>query len=192
MYAAVILAGGKSRRMGRDKLVLPQGGSTVLGTAVTRFSERFDKIYLSVDTPERYPDIAAEHVCDIYPGCGPMAGLHAALSRFEGEGVFLAAADLPFSDPAAAVRMIELCGGHEICVMRDEAGRFEPLFGYYKRSVLPEAARILASGGRAMTLLLSACDTLVITPAELSLGVDVNMLANMNRPEDYDALLGGR
>ena len=43
MACAVLLAGGKSRRMGRDKLSLPQNGTTVLQSAVKRFSEKFEK-----------------------------------------------------------------------------------------------------------------------------------------------------
>jgi len=191
MATAVLLAGGKSRRMGRDKLMLPQDGSTVLATAVRRFSEKFDRVLLSVDRPDRYPDLPAEHVADIYAGCGPLAGLHAALAAAEGEGVFLAAADLPFSDPETALKMIALCGEHEICVTRDACGRFEPLFGYYGPTVLAKAERILASGGRAMTELFDAADTLVLTAEALGLAPGGRMLANMNRPEDYSELLGG-
>ena len=52
---AVILAGGKSRRMGRDKLSLPQGNTTVLNAAVERFSAVFDRVYISVRDRGRYP-----------------------------------------------------------------------------------------------------------------------------------------
>ena len=191
MYAALILAGGRSRRMGRDKLMLPQDGSTVLGTAVRRFSEKFSRVLLSVDRAGRYPEIPVPHIADKFPGCGPLAGLHAGLEAAGEEGVFLAAADLPFSDPETALRMIELCGEHEICVIRDERGRFEPLFGCYRISVLPKAEELLASGKRAMTDLFEISDTLVIAASELGIREGSRMLANMNRPEDYKKLLGG-
>ena len=192
VYAALILAGGRSRRMGRDKLMLPQEGTTVLEATVRRFSEKFDRVLLSVDRPDRYPDIAVTHVTDMFPGCGPLAGLHAGLKAAGGEGVFLAAADLPFSDPETALRMIELRGGHEICVMRDERGRFEPLFAWYGIAVLPEAEKLLASGKRAMTELFETADVLTVSAAELGIPEGSRMLANMNRPEDYEELIGHR
>ena len=191
MYAALILAGGRSRRMGRDKLMLPQDGSTVLETAVRRFSEKFSRVLLSVDRAGRYPDIPVPHVEDTFRGCGPLAGLHAGLKAAGEEGVFLAAADLPFSDPETALRMIELCGEHDICVMRDGKGRFEPLFGCYRISVLQKAEKLLASGKRAMTDLFEVSDTLVLSASELGIPEGSQMLANMNRPEDFSELLGG-
>jgi CTP:molybdopterin cytidylyltransferase MocA len=54
MTEAVILAGGKSRRMGQDKLALPQDGRTVLASAVSRFEKYFDAVYVSVNDIERY------------------------------------------------------------------------------------------------------------------------------------------
>ena len=70
VYAALILAGGRSRRMGRDKLMLPQEGTTVLEATVRRFSEKFDRVLLSVDRPDRYPDIAVTHVTDAVRSLG--------------------------------------------------------------------------------------------------------------------------
>ena len=192
VYTAIILAGGRSRRMGRDKLMLPQNGATVLETAVKRFSEKFDRVFLSVDRAGRYPDIPVPHVVDLFPACGPLAGLQAGLEAAGEDGVFLAAADLPFSDPETALRMIEVCGEHEICVMRDERGRFEPLFGWYAVSVLPRAEKLLESGKRAMTELFEVSDTLVLSAAELGIPEDSRMLANMNLPEDYEELIGRR
>ena len=194
MTTAVILAGGKSKRMGRDKLSLPQGETTVLASAVQRFSEKFDRVLLSVDTPERYPEIAVGHICDIFPDCGPLGGLHAALTALDDEkgGVFLAAADLPFSDPDAALRLMSFCGEHEICILRDENGRFEPLFGFYGGGLLGRVTELLENGRHAMTDLYDISDTLIASFSDIGADRDRKMLANMNRPEDFYALLGGK
>lgn len=189
MLKAVILAGGKSRRMGRDKLSLPQDGTTVLRSAVDRFSEYFDKVYISVNDVSRYPDISAEHIVDVYKGCGPMGGLHAALSEVSGEGIFLAAADLPFSDPKIALKMIELCGEHDICITTDRSGREEPLFGYYKKRILPEAEELLENGIYKMTALFARTDTLTVTPDEIGGLWNEKAFENMNYPEDFERLL---
>lgn len=189
MLEAVILAGGKSRRMGRDKLSLPQDGTTVLQAAVNRFSEFFDKVYISVDNISRYSDVSAWHIEDIYKGCGPMGGLHAALSEISGDGAFLAAADLPFSDPKIAIKMIELCGEHDICITADRSGRAEPLFGYYKKGVLPTVEMLLKNGIYKMTALFERTDTLKVTPDEIGVVWNEKAFENMNYPEDFERLL---
>lgn len=190
MSTAVILAGGKSSRMGRDKTQLLYRGQTLLAGAVERFSAVFDRVYLSVGDPEKYPDIAAERVVDIYPGCGPMAGLHAALLKTPDDGVFLAAADLPFSSPEAALRIIELCGGCASAVIVSSDGRFEPAFGYYTKALLPVIEAALGSGSYRMMQLFDALPCRKISPAELGMLWREDMLDNLNYPEDYTRLLG--
>ena len=191
MSTAVILAGGKSRRMGRDKLRLTYGGETLLALAVRRFSAVFDRVYLSVGDPEKYPEIDCERVVDLYPGCGPMAGLQAALRRTPDEGVFLAAADLPFADPLAAQRLISLCGDCAAALLLDEDGRFEPTFGYYKKELLPEAERLLAAGQYKMLALFDCASLRRVRREELGALWREGMLDNVNYPEDYERLIGG-
>ena len=192
MATVVLLAGGKSRRMGTDKLLLPQREGTVLDQAVRRFSAVFDRVCVSVAKADSYPEIRAEHVVDEYPGCGPMAGVHAGLKRCGDDGVFVAAADLPLSDPGAALRIIERCPADaEICVPTGPDGRPEPLFGYYRASVLPRAEELLRAGKYRMRDLLAACVTRFLTPEETEDILDAAGFANMNTPEDYRRLLGG-
>ncbi len=74
MSTAVVLAGGESRRMQRDKLALRFNGETLLASAVRRFSQSFDEVWLSVADPKKYGDIKAPRVADIYKGCARWAG----------------------------------------------------------------------------------------------------------------------
>ena len=190
MSTAVILAGGKSRRMGRDKLNLIYNGSTLLDAAVSRFSAVFDHVYVSVGSIDRYPEIGAERIVDEFPGCGPMAGLHAALRATPDDGVFLAAADLPFSDPKAAMRIIELCGSCDAAMITDAEGRFEPTFGYYRKTLLPVAEELLRAGRYKMMALFESHSIRTIDHSELGSLWHENMLDNINFPEDYARLQG--
>ena len=70
---AVILAGGRSRRMGRDKPELPFGDETLLRRAVRLYSGCFDRVYLSVSGGEKHVDAGVERIEDVFRGCGPMA-----------------------------------------------------------------------------------------------------------------------
>jgi len=188
MSTAVILAGGKSSRMGRDKTQLLYEGKTLLDGAIERFSALFDRVWVSVADPTKYPSLSAEQVADEFPGCGPLAGLHAALKKTPDEGVFLVAADLPFSDPRTALKMMELCGSCHAAILMGEDGRYEPAFAYYKKALLPAAEAALQAGRYKMTALLDGQLVRQISPTELGELWRPRLLDNINYPEDYQRI----
>ncbi len=183
----IILAGGQSRRMGRDKLSLPAAGETLLSRALRRYRAVFDKVLVSVAGPEKYPELGDARVFDRYPGAGPMAGLHAGLLR-AGEDVFLTGGDMPFSSPEKALMLASLAGEKDACVLTDGDGRWEPLFGFYRLSVLPRAEELLSSGRRSMGALLGSIALREVDLAELGEGPDSPLLRNVNVPADYEKL----
>ena len=191
--AVVILAGGKSRRMGRDKLKMSLGGHTLLETAANRFSDEFEDVFLSVADENKYPDIKARRIVDILPGAGPLSGLHAALTFASScgayNGVFLVAADLPFASTRAAKCIIELGRDREACVIKLHDGNLEPLFGYYGISLLPRCCDAILSGEYRVSEILRSADTRFIDPRELGEHWDEKMIININRPEDFDMAL---
>lgn len=192
MSTAVILAGGESRRMGRDKLTLSFGASSLLAAVTDRFKGVFDTVYLSVKEPDKYPEIRIPRLVDIYAGCGPMGGLHAGLLKTGDDGVFLTAADLPFADPLAALRIMELSGDSDICITTDSAERYEPLFGYYKKKVLPHVEHALSSGNYKIASLFEKVRLRIVSKEELGPFWREELLLNINYPEDYERLLRTR
>ncbi len=184
---AVILAGGKSRRMGRDKLLLPLSGERLLDRAVRRYGELFPRVLVSVSGPERYPELGDARVFDLFPGAGPLAGLHAGLLA-SGDDVFLTGADMPFSSPEKALQLISLCGEKEACVLTDGDGRWEPLFGFYRHSLLSRAEALLKEGQRRMASLLAQAGLREVSLEELGEEADSRLLLNVNNPEDYEKL----
>lgn len=190
MSTAVILAGGKSSRMKRDKLALRFGTSSLLASCVGRFSASFDTVYLSVGELSKYPEIEARRLVDIFKGCGPIAGLHAGLLGTEEEGVFLVAADLPYADPGAALRIMELSGDADVCITADSQSRYEPLFGFYRKTILPYVESALQSGDYKLSALLGKVKTRIVTKGELGSLYHDRLLININYPEDYERVTG--
>ena len=90
----VVLAGGASRRMGRDKAALPWTGSTLARRAAAVLAESCGEVVIA--GPSGLAPTGTETVADLYPGCGPLAGLHAGLERAGGRAIFALACDLPF------------------------------------------------------------------------------------------------
>jgi len=185
----VILAGGKSRRMGRDKLSLEIKGQTLLQSVLERFSKEFDSVYLSVADDLKYRDVAVPKIMDIYPGAGPLGGLHTALSNLPGDGVFLVAADLPNATPDAAMRVIELTGKRQAGAIMLLDEKMEPLFAFYSRSLLPECESAINLKDYRMTEILKNADTRFISPDEMGGLWNSKILFNINYPEDYLEIL---
>ena len=181
----IILAGGQSRRMGRDKLRLTLSGEALLERAVRRFSAGFPAVRVSTGSPERYPELGEKRIFDRYPGAGPLAGLEAAL-RETGGDVFLVGGDMPLASPEAAKKLIALCGEADACVLTDGDGRWEPLFGFYRQRILPEAEALLAEGKNSMAGLLKRINLREASLTEL--GETADLLRNLNNPEDYEKL----
>lgn len=137
----VILSGGQSRRMGRDKGDLRLGEHTLLERMAGGLTPLFDGIYVSVDRPGRYP--GCRELPDLRPGQGPLAGLETAFLRTGAEAVFLAAVDLPFAPPALASRVAAETREGDAVVIRRRDGAPEPLFALYRRSCLPAVSACL-------------------------------------------------
>ena len=96
--SAVILCGGKSRRMGTDKAMLTREGTpnaVRLLNALSGEDSPCTEVWLSIGTGESYPDIHAQKISDRYPGCGPMGGLEAALTVCREEYLFVTPVDTP-------------------------------------------------------------------------------------------------
>lgn len=188
MIAVVILAGGKSRRMGRDKLDIPVDGKTLLGSAVGRFEADFEDVFISVADEKKYPGVTARRIKDILPGAGPMSGLHAALSTLPHRGAFLVAADLPYACPQAAKKMIKLCGDCEACVIRLPDGKLEPLFGYYDKTLLGSCENAIRTGDYRMSGVLYGANTRFVDTEELGDLWDERLILNINYPEDFERI----
>ncbi len=154
---ALILAGGRSSRMGDDKALLSLGGQTLLDRAAAfwRDCEGIDGVLIAAGTEEHLSVLpeGCRAVYDIYPGCGPMAGLHAAFARTDAELLYVSAVDMPFLSRAALLS--PPTGDAAVCTRH---GRPEPLFGVYRRSCLPALDAALKAGRCKMTALLDTLD----------------------------------
>lgn len=180
---AVILSGGRSSRMGRDKAELPLGGETFLDRLTTGLTPLFDRVYVSVDRPGRYP--GRRELPDLRPGQGPLAGLEAAFRSTAAEAVFLAAVDLPFAAPALAAKVLERVGEGDACVIRRRDGTAEPLFALYRRSCMGPLTDCLDQGRRAVMALLDRVDCRWLAEEELPEFDLERMLWNINTGQEY-------
>ncbi len=198
--AVLILAGGRSRRMGQDKLWLPLAGVPLVEWVVRRMLPLAGEILFSADASERFEALAAalsaggvpaRVVPDIIPAAGPLAGLHAGLSAARYDLLLALAADMPFVNLALIAEMIGLAAGYDAVIPQTPhpatgEPAWEPLHALYRRSCLPDIAARLAAGERRVQCFLPDVRVRAVPMAEVA-RLDPAGLSffNVNTPEDW-------
>jgi len=181
---SVILTGGASKRMGRDKAMLPCGEKTLLQNQIDRFSE-IGPVAVSVDRAGRFAFTGAAELIDPYPGMGPLNGVVAGLSCRQQDQILLVGVDMPFADPGLALRLAELCGNYDACIIQYGKKGLEPLFGIYRSSCSITALDCLRDGELSLRSFLSRLHVRKVLPEEVPDFELERILYNMNTPDDY-------
>lgn len=180
----VVLAGGLGTRLGRDKTMLTLGDRPVIERVVTALSEVCAKVVV-VSRTKTSEFLGLPVVTDIYPGCGPLGGIHAALSYAETPLVFVSACDMPFF-AAGLVRLARSVWQGEDAVIPSVDGRIEPLQGLYHRRLATKAQEALAAGQLGVGRFLSQLDIRWLSPDEVAtVGDPALLFFNINTVADY-------
>lgn len=176
-----VLAGGSSRRFGRDKTSQVIGGQTLVARAATTLSTTLDEVVVvgGVSGARAEP---WRRVPDLRRGLGPLGGLEAALTLAEStgwDGVFLLACDLPLVGPEIVQSVIGGLGTAQAAApTRSTTPGSEPLCAAYRSSCLPVASELLDQGHRAVHQLVAAVETVFVD-------LDPEAFLNLNTPEDH-------
>lgn len=184
MRSAAILAGGRATRLGgRDKSALVVGGCTILSRQIAELSavDRVDEILIAGGATHA----SARTIADIVPGCGPLGGIHAALTEARHEVVFVVACDTPYPTAALITYLFELATNVDVVVPRTEHG-YHPLCAVYTRGCLDPIAQRLAAGRLKVMDLFADVRTRSVPAADLArFGDPRQLFANVNTPADY-------
>src|SRR5882724_876980 len=114
--AGFVLAGGQSRRMGRNKALLDYGDGTLVQAVAFEVLKAAGSVALLGD-PALYGHLGIRVVPDVIPGCGPMSGLHAALLAAGGaEWILIVACDLPNIESSFLRSLIDAASPEVLCV----------------------------------------------------------------------------
>ncbi len=192
---AIILCGGHSTRMGRDKAALPFGSELLLQRVARLVAEVVPVRRVTIVAakeqvlPELPPEILVTR--DLRPERGPLEGLAAGLQAVpeEVDALYVTSCDVPLLVPAFARLLFARLGSFEIVVPRDDE-RCHPLAAVYRRAVLGAARELLAADQLRLRGLFDRVPTLAVPVDELR-RVDPQLatLRNLNTPADYEAAL---
>jgi molybdopterin-guanine dinucleotide biosynthesis protein A len=180
----VILAGGKSLRMGRDKAFLELGGTAVIERVISALGGITERLIIVTDDPLKYAGYGLETASDIYPGVGVLGGIHTGLSYMREDSGFFCACDMPFINPDLVKFIIEKRGRASAAVPR-VGGELEPLFAVYSKNCLKPAEDAIKAGEKRIISFFDNIKVKEIPEAEIkSIDPDLLSFMNLNTPED--------
>jgi molybdopterin-guanine dinucleotide biosynthesis protein A len=184
-FEAFILAGGQSRRMGRDKSQLQFENETFAERLASVLKELTDSVTL---VHPRYEHRELPAVSDVYPNWGALGGLHAALAACRREWAIVVACDLPFVTVQLFNYLTSLRDDHDAIVPLQPDERPQPLCALYRvEPCLPRATELIETGHRRPRDLLELVNTRWVPFTELrNLDQAETFFVNINTPEDYD------
>ena len=131
----IILTGGKSSRMGRNKAFLKINGDVIIERIVRLFKEIFDEVILVTNSPDEYKYLNTRIVSDIYPHGGSLIGIYSGLYHSSSQYSFAAACDMPFLKKAFIEYLIKQRDNYDIVIPFSKDGQ-EPLHAIYSKTCL--------------------------------------------------------
>ena len=118
--SVAILAGGRSRRMGQDKALLPLGERSVIERVIERVLPLSDDVTIITDLPGRYRHLGCRMVGDVYPGKGSLGGIYTAIHVAQYEYCVVVACDMPLLNTDLLAYLAGLAPGFDVVVPRIE------------------------------------------------------------------------
>lgn len=191
--SGVILAGGQSRRLGRDKAIEPIGGQPLVRRVIERIGQVSDEIVVVVADQARAEGLPLdqEHrvVTDRYPGTGSLGGIFSGLEAARSGWIIAVACDMPFLNLDLLRRMLSLREQADAVVPVIE-GRPEPTHALYSKACLPFIEPRLLANDLKISRFFDQVRVEYVSEADVA-ALDPEFLSffNVNTPEDLDKAL---
>lgn len=183
---AAILIGGRSRRMGFDKFQIQIDQQKLLSRLADQLGQMFTDVMIVANNQEIELPAGTRLIHDIYPGLGPMAGIHAALMHATSSYAYVLACDMPRISSDYIAQLKHAIGEQTVdfCCCRNQ-GALEPFHAFYHKKAAPRIARRLGTGELKARHILSRLSGLVLSvEAFVPRGQVADIFLNINTPDD--------
>jgi len=184
---AIILAGGKSSRLGFDKQLLTLNGDYLIDMLLALLAPVFQELVIVSNTPELHQNRNCTVVPDTLVGKGPLGGLHAGLLAASYPVCYLTACDMPWISVSYIRYLLECQRTHpeSEAVVTRFGDMLEPMNGLYAKATAPRIEALMGQNSRRMTALLDSVRTHYVPESVARrYSPDWTMFDNINTPED--------
>ena len=190
---AVILAGGKSSRMGFDKQFLRIDERRLMDSLIHKLNKEFEEIIIVTNKPEYYIGLSPIITKDIIEGKGPLSGIHAGLNLSSSEYAFVVACDMPNIN-MDYIRFMKSSMEDKIidgCVTRF-GNWIEPFSSFYSKDIIKDIEEHLLYNRRSINSLLEKLNIQYIEEKKArEFSPNWDMFINLNTKEDLNSYLDG-
>lgn len=190
----VILAGGRSKRMGADKAFLKIGKRPLVENIAEKLKFLFDEITVIANKDiSRYKKIGLCAMRDMIPGKGPLSGIHAGLKNTKAYYIFVTACDMPFVNIKLVKHLFGKLREKDEVVVCKVRGRYEPLFAIYGKGCIGAIEEQLASDDTKVTGFFSKVKVRTISQKEVKkIDPKLSAFKNINTPSDYKKMTNNK
>ncbi len=178
--SGAVIAGGKSSRLGVNKALLPLQGKLVIERVLETLAPLVSSVTIIAKNPADYQTLPVATVPDIRPGCGPLSGIHAALSRSPTEYVLVVSCDMPLLTAEILRPLVREYPGYDITMFKHRL--FEPLCAIYRRTCLPALEELMDHAEYRIIDLFPSLNAHII---RIDQG---DVFQSINTREDYERL----
>jgi len=181
----IVLAGGKSSRMGTNKAFLEWQGQPLIERSLQVLRPIFSEIIISTNNPELYSRYGVKTVQDIFVDQGPLGGLHACLREAQYDYSFFVACDMPFLGPEV-IRFLAGLTGKESVIVPEVDGGLHPLHAFYHKKCLSIIQKKLEAKRLKLTEIYQECTVRYVREEELQGFSHIKRsFSNINTPQEW-------
>jgi len=194
----VLLAGGKSKRMGCDKIFLPFQGKPLIQWMTEKLIKSNFTVHIITNganqkrIQQSLPNVLLQNVSifqDVYPDKGPIGGIYSGLFYSDEPYIFILAVDLPFFKPELMIAMEKECLRSDALIPQTEKG-YEPLFAIYAKSCQAVFLKMIRQNNLKISNSYGLLNTRILTKKIIAnFDPDYQSFVNINTMEDYDEII---
>jgi len=179
----IILAGGKSSRMGQDKALMKIGDKTLIEYVYEIINTFTSEILISSNTND-YSFLNCEIIPDIYQNIGPMAGIHASLKNSKYDKNIVISCDTPFISKKIILELIKASSSYDITISRNNKF-IEPLIGIYNKNILEYLDNAISNNKYSIQKFIHSSNHNIIDIDKIILDESKNSFININNQKEF-------
>ncbi len=185
----VVLAGGRSTRMGTDKALIEIAGMRIIERLLRTIRPLFQEIAIVANDAESYADLGMPIWPDRIPGKGALGGIYTAVSQSAFPYTFCIACDMPFPSQAVIAHLRDQVAGYDVVAPRTSDG-YHPLHAVYGKTCIPAVEAMIQAESLRVDRLFSMVRLRTVEESELrTLDPTLCCFVNINTQEELDTAI---